>query len=128
MPSERPPWKLLDFADQSLAGLRPEAWIRPPGPQTAVLCWGKAATATAQALCRQARSRAVKIPALVISPDAPGPALARELARDAQWNWQWVRGEHPLPGPGSFAAGVALVPRRATGTNVQDAVLVRFRF
>jgi glycerate 2-kinase len=65
---------------------------------TARLFWGKAARASWQA-------RRSGCPSLVLSPE-PRP--------DSVPSWQkgpltWVQGEHPLPGPGSFAAGQAIL-------------------
>lgn len=69
-------------------------------PETACLLWGKAAGRTLQAL--RGRSRG---PILVISTEQPPAFLSQPRYRHVKW----IRGEHPLPGPGSLAAGRAVL-------------------
>lgn len=83
--------------DAALESLNPAALLdcrrTRPSSDEAVLCWGKAAGATWAALGRRGRC-------LVIAPDSGPPGSA------GVW---WFKGEHPLPGEGSFTAGTALL-------------------
>lgn len=81
---------------------KPEAWI----------FWGKASRSGWGALqqFRESAPARQKLPGssfntpiLVISPD-PAPVPRERLG--STW---WIQAEHPLPGPGSFRAGAALI-------------------
>jgi glycerate-2-kinase len=64
----------------------------------ALLFWGKAAARTAELLASP------EVPALVIRPENYGVPKGGPGFRG-----QWLAGEHPLPGVGSFQAGAALL-------------------
>jgi glycerate 2-kinase len=103
---------LLKLAQEALSELHPSNGMRKLRTGTAVLCWGKAAAATAQALVERelesaVRCRGVKIPSLLILPR--GEAVPDVLKADPVRGWRVVQGEHPLPGPGSLEAGSALL-------------------
>lgn len=63
---------------------------------SAALFWGKAAARSFASVGRRYQY------SLVIAPEGPSPAFDASRVN-------WVVGEHPLPGNGSFAAGAALL-------------------
>jgi glycerate-2-kinase len=97
---------LVEIWNRALVEVLPERLFMTPGTRVvraevageAALFWGKAAARTAELVSSP------RVPSLVITPENYGSP-----ANIPGFRGQWMTGEHPLPGEGSFHAGQALL-------------------
>ncbi len=103
----KPKKSLISAWKEALSEVDPEVLLseavrqRPVGERAAYLFWGKAAYRSWEVV---SGLKSEPVPSLVIMPHGSVSGRPSGVGRT-----HWVEAEHPIPGPGSFAAGRALL-------------------